>query len=160
MIQTDSTLVNYVSENLSNINEAAGSVIPISDKITPLLWLLVANIVIVLIKFVFDIAVKNQDVNIHRKGLINEFILKTEKKLFYDIEKLSRFDGEQVEDLLIEILKIEKYSRVNRIFIRRPINNTTIKLLDYYKEVSSNYSKKDIRKEAKLMDEYSSKFYE
>ncbi len=159
MVQVDS-IANYVSENLSSTNEMAESIIPISDKITPLLWLLIANIVIIIAKFVTDSRLKKKDVNVHRKGLINEFIINIEKELFYRLETLSRFDADQTDELLVEILNIETYCRINRIFLRKNVSNVAIKILDYYKAVSSNYAKKDIKKENELMAKYSDKFYE
>ena len=73
---------------------------------------------------------------------------------------LSLYIKGEEHEMLDYIIGIESQMSSNRIFYSKKIYEKAVCIIDYYKSINSNLTKKDIRKEEKLLNEYHNLYYD
>ena len=103
---------------------------------------------------------KEFEVTIDRKKLINHQSIEIETKIFKEINGLSLVDSKQSHVLLGKVLGLQTYINENKLFVRRKLMRLTNDIIDYYSLVCTDFRKKDYSKETKLLDKYKKIFNE
>ena len=120
-----------------------------------LLFLMVANIATAIIKYVADRKLKGVDLRNIRQNLIIEREIKVQENIYKLLESITLFDPrEETDEMLSKIIKTERYINSNNLFISKKINKCVDEILDYLKSILTDYRKKDISKETKLLNEF------
>lgn len=118
------------------------------------------NLLLVVVKFFLDRSNGKKENKNYRTRKITELSITKEAELFEKLERMSlRTKGEEHE-LLNDISEIDSCISKNRIFYSKKINNHAITIMDYYKRINSDLTKKDIKKEEELFDEYHKLYYD
>lgn len=118
------------------------------------------NLVLMVIKFILDLCKGNRDNKNYRRRKISDLSIDMEAKLFMELEKLSNFTKGDEHQMLEEIQRVEILVRSNRIYYSKAIYKKADEILDYYKSINSNLSRKDIKKEEQMLNDYYKKYYE
>lgn len=120
--------------------------------------LLFVNIFSFFGNIIIELIAKHKEVKVYRKNLISSKILETEEKLFVKLEHLSLLDQFQLTQLLTEITIIEQFISSNKLYVEKDIEKISIKLLDYFKSVVTDYRKKNYLTELTFFDEFTRTF--
>jgi hypothetical protein len=130
-----------------------------SDNILWLLMILLGtNIVVEIIKLTGNFFLKNKDSSNQRKLLIETKRIEILEKLYQDLESLSLYDSSQTNEMLDKVKEISKYITSNKIFVTKKYQKISGKILDYFKNVMSDYRLKKIETETKLFQKFSDEF--
>ena len=120
----------------------------------------VINLLLVVVKFFLERINGKKENKHYRTRKITELSITKEAELFERLERMSlRTKGEEHE-LLDDITQLEVCISKNRIFYSKKIYNHATKIMDYYKRINSDLTKKDIKKEEDLLDEYHKLYYD
>lgn len=139
------------------INEIVG----ISNNDTLLLTLLIMvsiNIGVEVFKFISRWVLSNKSKKNKRLVLIEKKRIKILEQLFQSLDHLTLFDGSQEYELLFEIKDINKFMTRNKIYIPKVFQKYSNEILDYFKNILTDYRLKDIEKETKLFNKYCNAF--
>lgn len=120
----------------------------------------VINLLLVVVKYFLDRSKGKKENKHYRTRKITELSITKEAELFEKLERMSlRIKGEEHE-LLDDISEVEDCMSKNRIFYSKKIFHHAISIMDYYKRINSDLTKKDIKKEEELLDEYHKLYYD
>ena len=125
-------------------------------------WILVIvliNLLLIIVKFFLDRSNGKKENEHYRTRKIMELSIEKEAELFEKLEKMSLFTKGEEHALLNNISDTECLMSKNRIFYSKKLYHHSITILDYYKRINSDLSKKDLKKEEKLFDEYHKMYY-
>lgn len=120
--------------------------------ITFLIILVGVNIAMALFKFWLDHKHHKHKYLMERKKLIFENAINIEHELFMNVDDMALFDKTQTTELAQSISETRDKLYSNRLYIEKKIFDAFDQALDYYSLISSNYRKKDPKKESKLTD--------
>ena len=126
------------------------------------IWILVIvliNLLLIIVKFFLDRSNGKKENEHYRTRKITELSIEKEAELFEKLEKISLFTKGEEHTLLDNISNVECLMSKNRIFYSKKIYHHSITILDYYKRINSDITKKDLKKEEKLFDEYHKLYY-
>lgn len=115
-----------------------------------LLILLGVNIVMTLIKFWLDYKHSKQHFLLERSKLIFEKAIEVEHQIFMMIDDMADFDRNQGNELTAKIVEARECMNANRLYIDEKLYSSFDEALDYYSLLSSNFRRKDPKKEMKL----------
>jgi hypothetical protein len=123
-----------------------------------LIVLISINIVIESIRFIYKLILANNNKKIKRQLLIEEKRLKIIEQLFQSLDNLTLLDARDNELLLHQLKEINLYISQNRIYIPRSYQNCTNEILDYFKNVLTDFRQKSIEKETQLFNKFCNEF--
>jgi hypothetical protein len=130
-----------------------------NDSLTTVLILLVSvNIIVEVIRFISKIVLSNKDRANGRQLLIDENRIKKIERLFQSLDRLSLFDRNESVEMLDEIKRINQFVTKNKLYLSKKFQSKTNKILDYYKDVLTDYRNKDIKKETELINKFCDEF--
>lgn len=120
---------------------------------------LISYLVCAIIQYVLSVLLKQRDVKNDRQIKIADLTLKKEIELFTKLDHLRTFQKEENHALLSEIESIQELLSQNRLMYRKDLYNIADEITDYFAILCKDYSKKDLKKEIKLLDKYRDRFY-
>ena len=126
------------------------------------IWILVIvlmNLLLIIVKFFLDRSNGKKENEHYRTRKVMELSIEKEAELFEKLEKMSLFAKGEEHALLGNISDVECLMSKNRIFYSKKLYHHSITILDYYKRINSDLTKKDLKKEEKLFDEYHKLYY-
>lgn len=136
-------------------------IVGISNNDTLLLTLLIMvsiNIGVEVFKFISRWVLTNKSKKDKRLILIEEKRIKILEQLFQSLDHLTLFDSSQEQELLIEIKDINKFITRNKIYIPKEFQKFSNEILDYFKNILTDYRLKNIEKETKLFNKFCNAF--
>lgn len=145
----------------SMTKDMLNEIVSVANSNTLLLTLLVVvsiNIGIEIFKFFSKWALLNKSRKDKRMILIEEKRIKILEQLFQSLDGLTLFDNSQDQELLSRIKDINKFVTQNKIYIPNEFQKFSNEILDYFKNVLTDYRKKDIEKETKLFNKFCNAF--
>lgn len=137
--------------NLLNVSDLNWRIIIIS---------LLVYLISMLIQHLLNLNLKKKDIKYNRQMKITDICLAEEIELYKRIDQLRVFQKEDKHKMLDEIEVINNYLNTNRILIRKDIYKNAQELIDYFTKVCGDFSKRDIKLEAELLNKYKNSFYE
>lgn len=138
--------------NINMLNMLYDSITSLGKFLTFLIILVVVNIIMTLFKFWLDYKHHKQKFLMERKKLIFEKAISIEHEIFMMVDDLALFDKNQTAELATSTSEARDKLCSNRLYIEKKVFDAFDKALDYYSLISSNFRKKDPKKEAKLTD--------
>lgn len=123
-----------------------------------LIILISINIGIELFRFIGMIILSNKDKSNKRQLLIDEKRIKVLEQLFQSLDSLSLHDKSESSQMLEKIKEINLYVTKNKLYIPKPFQRNTSDILDYFKNVMTDYRLKSIEKETQLFEKYCNEF--
>ena len=142
-------MLKVLSDNIDTLEKFIGF----------LLILLLVNIFMTLLKFYLDYRHSKQHFLLERKKLIFENAIKIEHEIFMKIDDLADFDKTERDALTSKIVEARECLNANRLYIETKLYDAFDKALDYYTLISSNFRKKDPKKETKLTEKIIKAFH-
>ena len=142
---------SLVSSSELSIENAAGG--------SPLSVLLIINIVVLAVTFIFDL-VKGRKENInYRIRKISETSILREKEIYDGLLELAVFDSQDPHRMLDKIMEVEKNMKLNKLYIGKAFFKLAEEFMDYFKQVLCDFRMKDVKKEEQLFEKLCREFY-
>jgi hypothetical protein len=116
------------------------------------------NIIVELFKILGNLFISKKELRSKKILLREEIRIKIMAKLFEDLNKLSLYDKNDSDQMLLDMKEINLYIRSNQIYLTTKIQDISREIIDYFNSVLTDYSKKDIKKEIKLFEKYNRAF--
>lgn len=130
----------------------------LNGMLITLIVLVCINIIIELIRFGISLYFMKKEKENKKQFLIEEKRIKVLETLFQKLDSLTIFDKNDESQMLFELKEINLYLTQNKIYIPKSIHFTSIEILDYFKNVLTDFRQKSIEKETKLFEKYSNVF--
>lgn len=121
--------------------------------------LLIVNVVIMVVNFIFDRIKHSKDNHNHKVRLIAQKGVEVESAVFGRFQKMASLHPGDEHSLLDAILEMDTYISTNRLYIERKFLSCSIEFLDYYKKIQHKMTLKDIKKEESYFEKLSKAFY-
>lgn len=144
-------------EKFFSMDETAKAIAP--NTIVWLLILLAINIVIMLFKFYLDWRHGKNDIHNYKIKKISEKSIGVEGELYLKLLALANFQKEECHNMLDNIQELDRYIEINSLYIGKRYRHEVDEVLDYFKGVVTDYSKKDNKKEGDYFRRLSKTFY-
>ena len=123
-----------------------------------LIILIGLNIGVEIFRFFSMIVLSNKEKKTKIDLLKEEKKLEIIEKLFKTLDKLRLYDKTQSQEMLSEVKIINRFMSENKLYIPDKIRNISIDILDYFKNVMTDYPQKDLEKEEKLFNKFYNEF--
>lgn len=141
----------------SVINEAVSNPESLSPKV--LLIALLSYLVCAVIQYYVSVLLKRRDMRNDRQMKIADLTVEKEIELFKKLDHLRTFQKDENQQLLSELENIRELLGQNRLMYRKELSTIADEFTDYFSIVCTDYSKRDLKKELKLLDKYRNQFY-
>lgn len=155
----DSELINVVSDVIDTTMSVSNIATQSGGNIASLITLLIINIVLMAVNFIFDFIKHRKDNHNFKVHLIAKKGVKVEATVFEKFQKLSTFQPNEEHALLDSILELDSFLNENRLYIEKKYFSIAIDFLDYYKKIQYKMTLKDIKEEESFFNKLSAKFY-
>jgi hypothetical protein len=116
------------------------------------------NIGIEIFRFITMLVITKKEKHNKRDLLIEEKRIKILEQLFQSLDKLSLYDRDESGDMLSSIKKINLFITKNKLYIPKTYQNCSNEVLDYFKNVLTDYRQKNIEIETKLFEKFCYEF--
>ena len=123
-----------------------------------LIILIILNIGVEIFRFVSMMILANKEKKSKKDLLKEDKRLKMLEQLFQSLDKLTLYDRQDSEAMLVEVKNINTFISKNKLYIPSKFQEISNEILDYFKNVMTDYRKKDIAKESKLFEKYYNEF--
>lgn len=123
-----------------------------------LIVLIILNIGVEVFRFVSMLILARKEKKSKKDLLKEDKRLKILEQLFQSLDKLSLYDREDSEAMLKEVKSINSFISKNKLYIPSKFQEISNDILDYFKNVMTDYRQKDIEKESKLFEKYFNEF--
>ncbi|MDN4165041.1 hypothetical protein QWY31_05975 [Cytophagales bacterium LB-30] len=145
-------------KDYSTINEVLSSTQGIRSMLATLIVLVCINIILELIKFGTSIYISKKDKENKRQLLIEEKRIKVLEALFKMLDSLTLYERTEMEKMLNDLKEISLYITQNKLYIPTKMNSISNELLDYFKNVLTDYRQKSIERETELFQKFCNEF--
>lgn len=139
-------------------NDAIKSNGEINSLIITLIILVGINIIIELIRFGVSLYLSKKDKDNKRQLLIEEKRIKVLETLFKKLDSITLYDKVEQDKMLNDLKEITLYITQNKLYIPKKLNSTSSDILDYFKNVLTDYRQKSIEKETELFNKFCNEF--
>jgi hypothetical protein len=139
-------------------NDAIKSNGEINGLIITLIILVGINIIIELIRFGVSLYLSKKDKDNKRQLLIEEKRIKVLETLFKKLDSITLYDKGEQDKMLNDLKEITLYITQNKLYIPKKLNSTSSEILDYFKNVLTDYRQKSIEKETELFNKFCNEF--
>lgn len=126
--------------------------------ILTLIILISINIGIEVIRFIGMLILANKDKSNKKQLLIDEKRIKILEELFQSMDSLTLFDKTESTQMLEKIKEINLFVTKNKLYIPKSFQNHTSDILDYFKNILTDYRLKSIEKETVLFEKFCNEF--
>lgn len=123
-----------------------------------LIILISINIGVEIIRFIGMIILSNKDRSNKKQLLIEEKRIKILEQLFQNLDSLTLYDRSEQTQLLEKIKEINLFVTKNKIYIPKKFQSHTTEILDYFKNVMTDYRLRSIEQESKLFEKFCNEF--
>lgn len=130
----------------------------ISGMIITLIVLVCINILIELIRFGISLYFSKKDKDNKRQLLIEEKRIKVLETLFKKLDTITIYDKNDEEKMLLDLKEINLYITQNKLYIPKKLQKISTEILDYFKNVLTDFRQKSIEKETELFNNYCNEF--
>lgn len=139
-------------------NDALKSNGEINGLIITLIILVCINIIIEIIRFGVSLYLSKKDKDNKRQLLIEEKRIKVLETLFKKLDAISLYDKNQEEKMLTDLKEINIFVTQNKLYIPKNLQSTANEILDYFKNVLTDFRQKSIEKETELFKKFCYEF--
>lgn len=147
-LETVETLMNtYASDGKSSL-------------VIYILIIVIVNFILNIVTFFMQKKLKDKEVEVDRRCLINKQSVEIESYLYGELQKFSSFQKNESHELLDAIVNLQTYIEGNHLYIRKKLLRICTEMVDYYSVVCTDFKRKDPSKELKLLEKYKKTFYE
>ncbi len=126
--------------------------------ILTLIILISINIGVEVIRFIGMLILANKDRSNKKQLLIDEKRIKILEQLFESMDSLTLFDKNESKQMLDKIKEINLFLTKNKLYIPKKFQNHTSQILDYFKNILTDYRLKSIEKEIILFEKFCDEF--
>jgi len=139
-------------------NDALKSSGEINGLIITLIILVCINIIIELIRFGVSLYLSRKDKDNKRQLLIEEKRIKVLETLFKKLDAISLYDKSEEEKMLTDLKEINIFITQNKLYIPKKLQSTSNEILDYFKNVLTDFRQKSIERETELFNKFCNEF--
>lgn len=153
---------DIVSDSIAALDStSAGGVSPGQPKtyMVTLAALLVVNVIITVVSFVFDRIKHRKDNHNHKVRLIAQKGVEVESSAFERFQRMASLQPGDEHELLDAIMAMDSFISTNRLYIEKKFLLYSTEFLDYFKKIQHKMTSKDIKKEESYFDKLSRAFY-
>lgn len=119
----------------------------------------VTYLICALIQYVLNLFLKKKDISNDRSMKIADLSIEKEIELYRKLEHLRTYQKGEGQALLSDLEFIRELLNSNRLLYKKRIYSIADKYADYFSTVCTDYSRRDINKELRLLEEYRNLFY-
>lgn len=130
----------------------------IDGLILTLIILVCINILIELIRFAVSLYLSKKDKEDKRQLLIEEKRIKVLETLFKKLDAISLYDKSEEEKMLTDLKEINIFITQNKLYVPKKLQSTANEILDYFKNVLTDFRQKSIEKETELFNKFYNEF--
>lgn len=131
-----------------------------SSLVIYILIIVIVNFLLNIVTFFMQKKLKDKEVEVDRKCLINKQSVEIESYVYGEFQKFSSFQKHESHELLDAIVNLQTYIDENHLYIRKKLVRICTEVIDYYSVVCADFKRKDAGKELKLLEKYKKAFYE
>lgn len=139
--------------------DSASSPVQTRTYMVSLAALLIVNVVVMLLNFVFDRMKHRKDNHNHKVHLIAQKGVEVESSVYDQFQQMASLHPGDEHALLDAILSLDSYLNTNRLYIEKKYHAYSIEFLDYFKRIQHKMTLKDIKKEEQFFEKLSKAFY-
>ena len=121
--------------------------------------LLIVNVVIMVVNFVFDRIKHRKDNHNHKVRLIAQKGVEIESSTFERFQRMASLQPGDEHELLDAIMAMDSFISTNRLYIEKKFLSCSTEFLDYFKKIQHKMTSKDIKKEESYFEKLSKAFY-
>lgn len=146
-------MIDYSLTNdiVNNNGEIVGLIIT-------LIILVCINILIELIRFGVSLYLSKKEKDNKRQLLIEEKRIKVLETLFKKLDAISLYDKSEEENMLTALKDISIFITQNKLYIPKKLQLTSNEILDYFKNVLTDFRQKSIERETELFNKFCNEF--
>lgn len=130
----------------------------LSSMLLTLIILVSINILIELIRFGTTLYLSKKDKDNKRQLLIEEKRIKVSETLFKKLDNATLYDKSEADRMLNDLKDISLYITQNKLYIPKKLNSISNELLDYFKNVLTDFRQKSIERETELFQSFCDEF--
>jgi hypothetical protein len=130
----------------------------LSSMLLTLTILVSINILIELIRFGTTLYLSKKDKDNKRQLLIEEKRIKVSETLFKKLDNVTLYDKSEADRMLNDLKDISLYITQNKLYIPKKLNSISNELLDYFKNVLTDFRQKSIERETELFQRFCDEF--
>jgi hypothetical protein len=130
----------------------------LSGMLLTFIILVCINILIELIRFITTLYLSNKDKDNKRQLLIEEKRIKVSETLFKKLDNLTLYDKSEDDRMLNDLKDISMYITQKKLYIPKKLNSISNELLDYFKNVLTDFRQKSIERETELFQRFCDEF--
>lgn len=130
----------------------------INGLIVTLIILVSINILIELIRFGVSLYLSKKDKENKRQLLIEEKRIKVLETLFKKLDAISLYDKSEEEKMLTDLKEINIFITQNKLYVPKKLQSTANEILDYFKNVLTDFRQKSIERETELFNKFCNEF--
>lgn len=129
-----------------------------NSLIMTLVVLISINIGVEVIRFFGMLFLSKQDKSNKRQLLIEEKRIKVLEQLFQSLDTLTLYNRDEEVLMLEKIKEINLYMTRNKLYIPKSFQKCTSEILDYFKNILTDFRLRSIEKEVQLFDKFCNEF--
>jgi len=118
----------------------------------------VTDIILTGVKIFFDFKLKRLDKNIFSANKKEEKRIEIYETLYSQLDALTYIEPKQSAQLVAKISEIDKYVSKNNLYISDKAMGIINRYCDYFRQVSTDFRKKDVRSETDIIRAYKELF--
>ncbi|MCO5234616.1 MAG: hypothetical protein M9888_12895 [Chitinophagales bacterium] len=130
----------------------------LSGMLLTLIILVCINILIELIRFGTTLYLSKKDKDNKRQLLIEEKRIKVSETLFKKLDNVTLYDKSEADRMLNDLKEISLYITQNKLYIPKKLNSISNELLDYFKNILTDFRQKSIERETELFQRFCDEF--
>jgi hypothetical protein len=138
--------------------DAINSNAEINGLLITLIILVCINILIEFIRFGVSLYLSRKDKDNKRQLLIEEKRIKVLETLFKKLDAISIYDKSEEEKMLTDLKEINIFITQNKLYIPKKLQSNSNEILDYFKNVLTDFRQKSIEKETELFNKFCNEF--
>ena len=129
-----------------------------NNLILILLALLMLNILSIGLRFYLDQKLKDRESRIFRKNMISKRSIKVQEEIYRKMEALTLYSKGEEHQLLEDLVELQQFVITKRLYISPDLEKLANQILDYFRNLITDYRRKDFKTEQELFNEYSKLF--
>ena len=124
-----------------------------------LMTLLIVNVAVMVVNFIFDLIKHRKDNHNHKVHLIAQKGIEVESSVYEQFQNMASLQPGDEHKLLDLIMSLDSDLNTNRLYMEKKFLNQAIEFLDYFKKIQHKMTLKDVKKEESYFEKLSKAFY-
>ena len=121
---------------------------------------IITYLVCMFLQYWLSLLVKNKDVSNDRKMKIADLSISAGVELFQGLDHLRSFQKTEVDQMLDQIQSLYLLLNSNKVLFSKSLYTKADMILSYFSDLCADYTKKDIKREMSLFEDYIKAFNE